>query len=232
MIVSVDESSGKIDIKVNYGKMLDLIESELQDEIKYELENSAKIRAIHQNTENYEQFRQLVAGSNLKPKNVVESLDESKDFKLGRLGDLCKDIRVDFSEKNLNSTIFTDVGSINMDERFDQSLQLILADYSLANKIWKCSKTIDQKKRLIEFLNSSEKSLNQKNLMKKFITEILIQSSGLELEIIVDILKETKSKTIKNKVCEACKEYDRFELSKLFLPDSKIAILNSIINKY
>lgn len=67
-----------IDIKIDINKIQNQVKNEVLKEQKYWRENDAKMRAIEQRVPTYEDFRQLVLGSHLKPLDKGESLVDGK----------------------------------------------------------------------------------------------------------------------------------------------------------
>ena len=65
-------------LKIDTEKIQNQVRRELQAEEKYQRENSAKFRAIEQRVPTYEDFRQMVLASNLKPLDKGESMTELK----------------------------------------------------------------------------------------------------------------------------------------------------------
>ena len=67
-----------IDIKIDIDKIQNQVKNEVLKEQKYWRENDAKMRAISQRVPTYEDFRQMVLGSHLKPLDKGESLVDGK----------------------------------------------------------------------------------------------------------------------------------------------------------
>ncbi len=67
-----------IDLKIDVAKVQAQVANAVLAEQKYWRENDAKLRAIEQRVPTYEDFRQMVLGSNLRPLDKGESLRDEK----------------------------------------------------------------------------------------------------------------------------------------------------------
>jgi hypothetical protein len=68
----------EIDLKIDVSKVQAQVTNAVLAEQKYWRENDAKLRAIEQRVPTYEDFRQMVLGSNLRPLDKGESLRDEK----------------------------------------------------------------------------------------------------------------------------------------------------------
>ncbi len=68
----------EIDMKIDVEKIQSIVKQEVAKEQKYWRENDAKFRAIEQRVPTYEDFRQMVLGSHLRPLEKGESLRDEK----------------------------------------------------------------------------------------------------------------------------------------------------------
>lgn len=65
--------------QINLQKLQDQVKSEVLAEEKYNLQNGAKLRAIEQRVPTYEDFRQMVLASHLRPLDKGESFKDNLD---------------------------------------------------------------------------------------------------------------------------------------------------------
>lgn len=68
------ETTNNEKLKINLEKLQNQVRSELLADEKYQRENSAKLRAVEQRVPTYEDFRQMVLASHLRPLDKGESL--------------------------------------------------------------------------------------------------------------------------------------------------------------
>ncbi|CAF0971416.1 unnamed protein product [Brachionus calyciflorus] len=99
--------------EINIQKLKNQVEREVLAEQKYQRENDAKLRAIEQRVPTYEDFRQMVMASHLKPLDKGESLRDNIQKGAKVWNSIADNKLVDMNGLNLNENVNMKTNLVN-----------------------------------------------------------------------------------------------------------------------
>lgn len=210
----------EIDMKIDIEKIQSHVRKEVEKEQKYWRENDAKFRAIEQRVPTYEDFRQMVLGSHLKPLDKGESLrDERGQISTKKVWNAM----AEGAENNANV-------SLSEVETYQQMVMTIKPKNSLEFvKVWTLLEAKCDDETQMSFLSS----LGLDEMKRIFKPEINGDMLGKFLVLFERVLsgdEVTKEKCdFVGDLLKVFTECNRFELNLMFLKDSECKSAKKII---
>lgn len=193
--------------EINLEKLKTQVEKEIQAERKYLRENDAKLRAVEQRVPTYEDFRQMVLASHLKPLDKGETLRDNmnKGSKVWNSVVASKDNKI----TDLNSDNYSDVSYL-VDSDPKSNLEFI--------KIWKKLENNSNEQEYLKW--NFLKKLGIKKITNLFKIEINGDLLGNFLVLFNNILNKEYSIESANFIIDLLKLFsktNRFNLNMMFL---------------
>lgn len=219
-------------VYIDKEKIKNQVKNEILAEEKYWLQNSAKLRAVEQRVPTYEDFRQMVLASHLRPLDKGESIRDNKN-KLNLWNSHASSSNQDINYENLlkqSNQELQQKMSI-LDSKPKSSLEF--------TKIWKLIEDKRDDELKWNFLTSlgvdSIKDIFRVEingeLLGKFLTLFELKLNHMiENEEQLDKELMTKELNLIFELLECFPQCNRFKLNLMFLKESEIKSLKKIID--
>jgi len=209
---------------VDYNKIQNEVKNAVKAEKRYWTENDAKFRAIAQHVPTYEDFRQIVLASHLKPLDKGESLQENMTK----------------GNKVWNSIADSSKHQINVKDEGDHAnnKQALVNSQPKNNleflKIWrKLDENKDTNAKWEFIKNLDQNSLHQLcQLNGELLGRFLILFKEKCTEISDKELSENENRLYTNIILEMLQQFsrcNRFELNKMFLKSEEIQACKNVL---
>ncbi|RNA41165.1 coiled-coil domain-containing protein [Brachionus plicatilis] len=204
--------------EINLEKLQNQVDKEILAEQKYLRENDAKLRAVEQRVPTYDDFRQMVLASHLKPLDKGETLRDN----------MKKGAKVWNSVYSADSKT-KDTGSLNLDNASNLSVDLNPKTNSEFTKIWKIfeGSTSEKEKLRWNFL----KNLGIEKISNLFKVEINGELLGNFFVLFENILKNEFSNESAQFVMELLNFFPktgRFKLNMMFLKNDDVCACKNL----
>lgn len=204
--------------EINIEKLQNQVEKEILAEQKYLRENDAKLRAVEQRVPTYEDFRQMVLASHLKPLDKGETLRDNMKKGSKVWNSVAGSKSVDISDLNLNN-------KSNFSHLLDSSPKTNLEFI----KIWKQFEENSNEKERLKW--SFLKNLGVEKISNLFKIEINGDLLGNFFVLFENILKNefsTESAEFITELLIFFSKTNRFKLNMMFLKSEDICACKNL----
>ena len=202
------------DLIVNFDKLEKEFQKAVTAEEKYSRENAAKFRAIEQRAGTYEDFRQIVLASHLRPLDKGETL-QSVPIKNSW------NLAADKNNPNQNNSKNLNIDDSNLTQASPKSNLEFM-------QLWRKIETNQQ--RRWEFIQN----IGAKNLVELFMSEINGDMLGKFINVFSNQIIENQAKSDFDLIVNLLNGFpkcNRFELNFMFLQKNEVELCKSLFEK-